>query len=136
MLGQRAPSAEYPDGYLGTIIDRRQDKLLKEVQNRLTSRSYQRGVHKGERVDPRDYRWNGDVDPQAGLRAEARGEKWTAAGATPQEKLAHMGKVDALTPQEMDALYQKFGVDPSMRDLTVASPERQSRLAELRPRWR
>src|SRR5437763_11635062 len=51
----RVPSAEYPDGYLGTITARRDDRLLKNVQSRLTERSYQRGVHKGERVDPQDY---------------------------------------------------------------------------------
>lgn len=43
------PSAEYPDGYLGTIGagTRRQDRLLNNIGNRATQRSYQRGVHKG-----------------------------------------------------------------------------------------
>ena len=48
-----APGAAYPDGYLGTITDRQQDKLLGAVQSRLTDRSYQRGVHKAREAGHR-----------------------------------------------------------------------------------
>jgi len=60
----REPSAEYPDGYLGTIRTRRDDRgrpnsvseqVLDRLKVRQTQRGYQRGVHRGERIDPSDY---------------------------------------------------------------------------------
>jgi hypothetical protein len=60
----REPSAEYPDGYLGTIRTRRDDRgrpnsvseqVLNGLKVRQTQRGYQRGVHRGERIDPSDY---------------------------------------------------------------------------------
>jgi hypothetical protein len=61
--------AEWPDGYLGNIIDRRQDKILKAVRDRQSGPSYQRGVHKGSRIDPREYLWpDQDMGPYDGLR--------------------------------------------------------------------
>ena len=67
----RVPSAEYPDGYVGTIRSRRDDKgkpnsvseaVLNSIQSRVNQRSYQRGVHKGERIDPGDYVWPEEWD--------------------------------------------------------------------------
>lgn len=128
----RVPSADYPDGYLGTINSRREDRLLKSVQSRLTQRSYQRGVHKGERVDPQDYVWNDAMDPQKGLVAEAQGTKWTASGL-PEERLAHMGKVSALTPAEMLAVSERYGVpnEDGRQD-----PARNIRMQRLLPTWK
>lgn len=60
----REPSAEYPSGYLGTIQSRRDargrmngtaEDVLGAVKTRLNQRGYQRGVHRGERIDPSDY---------------------------------------------------------------------------------
>jgi len=62
----RIPSAEYPDGYLGTIRSRRDDKgkpysvsdtVLDSLKGRQNQRGYQRGVHKGERIDASQYLW-------------------------------------------------------------------------------
>jgi hypothetical protein len=53
----RTPSAEYPDGYLGTMRSRRDDRgmptdtLLDSLKSRQNQRGYQRGVHKGEVLD-------------------------------------------------------------------------------------
>ena len=57
-MAQFTPEATYPDGYLGTIRSRRDDRLLNDLKDRQGKRPYQRGVHKGERVDPRDYYWD------------------------------------------------------------------------------
>lgn len=127
------PQAAYPDGYLGTIVDRRQDKLLGAVQNKLTNRSYQRGVHKGERVDPRDYYWTPEVNPQLGIEYEARGLKWTQQGS-PAERLAHMGKNAITSPEEVDALARQYGVDPGMREQQI-DPVRSARMKRLLPTW-
>lgn len=75
-MGQgRVPTAEYPDGYLGTIRSRQDDRLLDSLVNRETQRSYQRGVHKGERIDPGDYEWPFGLDPQRGVRNQMRQRK-------------------------------------------------------------
>ena len=84
----RTPSAEYPDGYLGPIRSRRDDKgkpyatsdtVLDSLTNRQNQRSYQRGVHKGERIDQSDYFWSPTFDPQRGLVNQARGVKTAPA---------------------------------------------------------
>jgi hypothetical protein len=60
--------AEWPDGYLGNIIDRRQDKLLKAVRARQEGPSYQRGVHKGSRIDQSEYFWPAEgMGPDEGI---------------------------------------------------------------------
>ena len=68
----RTPEAEYPDGYLGTIRSRRDDKgkpysvsdtVLDSLKSRQNQRGYQRGVHKGERIDPGQYMWPADLRP-------------------------------------------------------------------------
>lgn len=130
-MGARTPSAQYPDGYLGTITDRRRDRVLEGVKKRSNDRSYQRGVHKGDKVDPSDYLWPdaGAVNPQAGLVYEAQGLKWTQTG-TPEERLAHMGKNAALSPSEMARLQQKYGVAEVMADI---DPVRSQRLKKLLP---
>jgi hypothetical protein len=128
------PSADYPDGYLGTINSRRSDRLLKNLQSRLTDRSYQRGVHKGDKVDPGDYVWRGAVNPMAGIEAQSRGEKWTQQG-NPVEKLAHGGKVPALSPQEMLEVQQRLGVSDNSHTQTV-NPQRRAQMAASLPRWR
>lgn len=133
--GARTPGAEYPDGYLGTINSRRGDRLLKNLQSRLTQRSYQRGVHKGDKVDPGDYVWpSGNVHPMAGIEAQSKGQKWTQQGS-PVEKLAHGGKVAAVSPQEMLALQQQFGVADNNHTQQV-NPQRRAQMAQALPRWK
>jgi len=72
----RAPQAEYPDGYLGTIRTRRDDKgkpysigdtVLDSLKNRQNQRAYQRGVHRGERIDPAQYLWPEGLEPDRRL---------------------------------------------------------------------
>lgn len=74
----RAPQAEYPDGYLGTIRSRRDDKgkpyatsdsVLDSLKARQNQRGYQRGVHKGERIDPGEYMWPSGLKPDRRLKA-------------------------------------------------------------------
>lgn len=127
----RVPYAEYPDGYLGNVNSRRDDRLLAHVQTRLTQRSYQRGVHKGDRIDPQDYYWNDAVDPEAGIRAQARGQKWTALG-TPAEQINHLGKNHLLTPEQLDRTANGVGVRPPQE----IDPIRSAKMSRLLPSWR
>ena len=73
----RTPQAEYPDGYLGNIRSRRDDKgkpyaasdvVLDSLKNRQNQRGYQRGVHKGERIDQAQYFWPAELKPDRRLR--------------------------------------------------------------------
>lgn len=61
------PEAAYPDGYLGTLQSRREDRFLQNLKGQVNERSYSRGVHKGERIDPSDYFWPSELQPEAGL---------------------------------------------------------------------
>lgn len=68
----RVPSAEYPDGYLGTIRSRRDDRLLDSIKSRVGQKQYQRGVHKGERIEPSSYYWSPEFNDQMGLKRQMR----------------------------------------------------------------
>jgi hypothetical protein len=74
----RTPSAEYPDGYLGTIRSRRDDRgtgtdtVLDSLKSRQNQRGYQRGVHKGERIDPGQYMWPDGLKPDRRLKVGAK----------------------------------------------------------------
>ena len=71
----RVPSAEYPDGYLGTIRSRRDDRLLDSIKNRVGQKSYQRGVHKGERIEPNAYFWSPEFNDQMGIKRQMKAKQ-------------------------------------------------------------
>ena len=106
----RTPAAEYPDGYLGTMRTRRDDRLLDATKSRVNQRSYQRGVHKGERIDQSDYYWPNQLQPDRGLRNEKRGLKTVFVETlTPNPKLVNDGKasVPANEPGRIDIKRQQ-----------------------------
>lgn len=116
---RRVPSAEYPDGYLGTITGRSTDKFLRQFQGRLNERNYQRGVHKGERIDPTDYFWPEEFNPDNGLKAEAAGRRQAPLYANVQ-----------IIPRE--EILPATGARLS----TTLNPRRQEQLRRLAPAWR
>lgn len=80
----RAPQAEYPDGYLGTIRSRRDDRgrpsstsdnVLDSLKARVGQRSYQRGVHKGERIDASEYYYPDGLDNMRGIKRQMKASK-------------------------------------------------------------
>lgn len=80
----RAPQAEYPDGYLGTIRTRRDDRgrpnstsenVLDSLKVRVGQRSYERGVHKGERIDQSEYYYPEGLDNMRGIRRQMKSAK-------------------------------------------------------------
>jgi hypothetical protein len=76
MNWRRTPEATYPDGYLGTLNTRRQDRLLDGLKARSQQRPYTRGIHKGERIDNRDYFWPKEFNLWSGLETEAAGVRF------------------------------------------------------------
>jgi len=77
----RVPTAEYPDGYLGTIRSRRDDRLLDSIKNRVGQKSYQRGVHKGERIEASAYFWDREFNDQMGIKRQSRAKLVNNHGA-------------------------------------------------------
>jgi len=130
----RVPSAEYPDGYLGTLVTRRRDdRLLDSLKNNVNKKAYQRGVHKGERIEPSGYYWPVDLQPTRGLARQAKSKLVNHNGVavflserskpevelTPAPHLVNDGKAN-LRADEPGQLYAK----------------RTDRFASLRPGWR
>lgn len=117
----RTPEAEYPDGYLGTRTgSRREDKLLDKIGS-MNRRSYVRGVHKGERIDPGDYVWPANWRPDRGLQFEAMGAKTMLAADGPEPRLTH-----AMRDMPPPPVSGPVGTDP----------HRNGQLAHLLPAWR
>ena len=127
-IGQ-VPSAEYPDGYLGTIRSRRDDRLLDSIKSRVNQKAYQRGVHKGERIEPSMYFWPEGFDAMMGIQRQmksvADGNVIRSQRFAPQSQivpaphLVNDGKANTLAnePAQIDA-------------------RRQAMLAYLRPTFR
>jgi hypothetical protein len=139
-----APGASYPDGYLGTITDRQQDKLLGAVQGRMTDRSYQRGVHKGEKLGQDSYYWTADCNPDAGIARQSMAQLADQEGAVvfrtqrhvptgdPVEKLTALGKSAALPPEQQMEVAKRFGVDPAKNPMpmTMTAPDRVTQMQQ------
>jgi hypothetical protein len=132
----REPSAEYPDGYLGTIRTRRDDRgrpnsvseqVLDGLKVRQTQRGYQRGVHRGERIDPSDYYYPSGFSPSRGIARQAAAAKRGAPtpkfapafSLAPAPHLVNDGKANtrSSSPLEMNNV-------------------RKSQLRGLSPQWR
>ncbi len=129
MVG-RTPGAEYPDGYLGSITDRREDKMLQHVRN--NARSYTRGVHKGSRIEAQDYFWPADFNPMTGLEHQKKGKKWSAQGS-PVERLVYGDKW--LTQMEEAQIRSEMNlpVDPQMRN---SDPVVREAMRKNGPAWK
>jgi hypothetical protein len=128
----KTPEAQYPDGYLGSIIDRREDKLLQKVRN--NARSYSRGVHKGSKIANDDYFWPEDFNPYSTLEARMAGDRAKfAPTGNPIERLAHAGKW--LSAAEVDMLRREANIapDPQMR---IVDPEIRKAGYRNLPSWR
>lgn len=124
----RVPHAEYPDGFLGTIRSRRDDKgkpystsdaVLDSLKTRVNQKAYQRGVHKGERIDPGDYVWPRSWGDTTGIKNQMAGRKTVPTGIlTPPTKLVNDGKVNM----------------PNFIPNSI-NPRRQEQFSRLRPQW-
>lgn len=120
MMYNRVPQAEYPDGFLGTIVSRRGDRMLDGLKARVNQRSYQRGVHAGERIDPGDYLWPDDVGPLDGIIRQAT------------TGLRHAPALEYFAPTPV--VEGKMAPRGSQSILTI-DQHRVSQLGMLRPKW-
>lgn len=128
----KTPEAQYPDGYLGSVINRREDKLLQTVRN--NARSYTRGVHKGSKIPNTDYFWPEDFTPYSTIEARMSGDKHKfAPSGNPVERLAHGGKWLSAAEANMLRKEANMPVDPQMR---IVDPEIRKTGYRNLPTWR
>jgi len=128
----RVPSAEYPDGYLGTIRSRRDDRLLDSIKSRVNQKSYQRGVHKGERIEPSMYFWPESINPMMGIQRQMASTLDTSNGVTVYRSVRNAPQVQ-LTPAPHlvnDGKANTMAEEPGQ-----INERRQAMLAYLRPAW-
>lgn len=120
MMWKRTPENEYPSGLIGTLTERNSDKVLDSLKARVNQRSYQRGVHLGERIDPGDYLWPEELDPFRGIQAVAQGVRqrplmeWWQPTPSIEGRLAPRGSesvvnIDAHRASQMAFVAPKYG---------------------------
>jgi hypothetical protein len=129
----RVPSAEYPDGYLGTIRSRRDDRLLDSVKSRVNQKAYQRGVHKGERIEPSMYFWPQEFNPDMGIMRQMQAVPDASRGALVY-RAARFAPQTQLTPAPHlvnDGKSNLVSDAPGQIDV-----RRQSMMTYLKPAWR
>ena len=128
----RIPSAEYPDGYLGTIRSRRDDRLLDSIKNRVNQKAYQRGVHKGERIEPSMYYWPEGVNPMMGIERQMKATLVNNNGAVTYV-MPHWAPQTQLAPAPH--LVNDGKANTQADGPTTIDARRQAMLAYLRPAW-
>ena len=134
----RVPSAEYPDGYLATIRTRRDDRgrpnstsenVLDKLKTRIGQRSYQRGVHRGERVDISDYYYADGLGPEEGILRQMRGKQFGNVIMTP--KATVQTRLAPAPHLPNDGKSNMKGTSPAEIDET-----RALKMRGLTPSWR
>lgn len=127
----RVPSAEYPDGYLGTIRSRRDDRLLDGIKNRMGQKSYQRGVHKGERVEASAYYWSPEFNDQMGIKRQMRAKYDAEAGVYRAQRQAPQWQLVPAPHLVNDGKANTTANEP-----TTINVRRADQLSYLKPVWR
>lgn len=142
--GGRIGEASYPDGYLGPVNNRRQDRLANEVAGRMTDRNYQRGVHAGTKQPALNYYWPAEASPDQGIMRELHGrrrgnvimvKRHTPAGS-PVEHLVNGGKLSQLDQAQQAEVAARYGIQnpAATREGDLVDPARAALLSRDLPR--
>lgn len=135
--------AEYPDGYLGDSSIRQENKLARNVTERMTDRSYQRGVHRGGKMPREEYSWPGDLTLYTRLQVQSYpewdGDCMTVPRAAPvqdgMEYLRHGGSQYALADAQKQQVYQRLGIQQTITQDTPVTSLDPAFLKEWLPPW-
>lgn len=142
-----APGASYPDGYLGVTTNRQSDRTLAVLQSRLTSTSYQRGVHAGDKQPKGAYYWSEDMNPTMGIARQQQAVLTDQEGGLvyrtprqsvtgdPVEMIANDGKLAGDTTRQIESKMRAAGGDPAKNPVTVVDPSRAAQMRRMLPRW-
>jgi len=134
----RQPQAEYPDGYLGTIRSRRDDrgrpsstsdKVLDSLKIRVGQRSYQRGVHRGERIDQSDYYYPKGLERERGIIRQMK----AATKGKPAPRHVYDAQIAPAPHLPNDG---KAGPTIRSDSPMLVNAARQDQMARMRPQWR
>jgi hypothetical protein len=129
----RVPSAEYPDGYLGTIRSRRDDRLLDSIKSRVNQKAYQRGVHKGERIEPSMYYWPEQVHPMMGIERQMKSRQVNINGGMVYQS-ERSAPQTSLTPAPH--LVNDGKANTQANQPGTIDERRKAMMAYLKPAWR
>lgn len=127
----RVPSAEYPDGYLGTIRSRRDDRLLDSIKSRVGQKQYQRGVHKGERIDASMYYWSPEFHDRMGLERQMKAKFDPAAGVYRSQRQSPQWQLTPAPHLVNDGKANMVSDSPG-----TINVRRADQMAYLKPVWR
>lgn len=129
-----SPDTQHPDGYLGTMdSNRRQDRLLSAVK-RQNHRSYSRGVHKGERVNPGDYIWPDEFNPESGVTMQATSVRIGRQMMHPKQSVSEFEEVRLTNDGKAGPRGVPRGLDRI--EMEPIDPQRASALKNLLPRYK
>ena len=134
----RAPQAEYPDGYLGTIRSRRDDRgrpsstsdtIMNSLKARVGQRSYQRGVHRGERIDSSDYYYPEGLENFRGIARQMKSARIGNVLMSPRNVENAMAAPAPHLPNDGKA---------NMRSTSPMSLDKQrvDQMARMSPAWK
>ena len=138
MNWRRTPEATYPDGYLGTIPSRRGDRLMDGLKARTTNRPNTRGIHKGERIDNRDYAWPEEFNLWTGLQFEAAGMKFVPPGLVLNEGMLEAERYPTdrkVGPRSLPVGSRYAHTKGGGTTPNVPDPDRMSTLRSQAPGW-
>ena len=120
------------DGYLGTIRSRRDDRLLDSIKTRTNQKAYQRGVHKGERIEPSMYFWPEGLSDMSGIERQQRAQYVANNGVMTYNVARNAPQVQLLPAPHLvnDGKANTVADEPAQ-----INARRQAMLAYLRPAW-
>jgi len=136
----RVPEAEYPDGYLGTIRSRRDDKgkpyavpdmVLDSLKSRQNQRGYTRGVHKGEKIGSGQYMWPEGMEPDRRLNPKLYSLVDNEGGLT-MNVLRNSPNVNMAPPPH---LVNDGKANVSSNVPAEFNPRTAQNFTHLRPKW-
>ena len=120
------------DGYLGTIRSRRDDRLLDSIKSRVNQKAYQRGVHKGELIEPSMYFWPEGLSDMSGIERQQRAQYVANNGVMTYNVARNAPQVQLLPAPHLvnDGKANTVADEPAQ-----INARRQAMLAYLRPAW-
>lgn len=102
---------------------------MDSLKARQNQRSYQRGVHKGERIDQGDYFWDRQLNVMSGIQRQMRTDKRFSPIGSPPQHLINDGKPG------LEMQVPSRGIPRVDSPGHVVQNPRAAALARLAPGW-
>lgn len=133
-LYNRDPGAQYPDGYLGTMESNRQaDKIVNHVYR--SQRAYNRGVHKGERLDQSEYLWPDEFNLMSGVENQRTGKRYVSPAMAEVAELGSLQSQGRLINDGKPGPRDYGAMTDKQRMPVLPDPVRAEALRRMAPSW-